>query len=191
MTICKYRLFQYFESMCNIQAIRGVIKKTPNILASAGCIFICCICSIFLLTKFLPVYCPEYLLFPPASPWISTYIALLLCYSPCTATSTPTQYSNAENLPRYNAIYVLIDQQVHIIVPMLFPRTIESPVPSFPAITMGTALEERQPNVHGAVLYAPCLPKHQWAIIIMYLLIYHYYSLYLQRFFLTKFFYIC
>ena len=35
---------------------------------------------------------------------------------------------------------------------MLFPRTIESPVPSFPAITMGTALEERQPNVHGAVL---------------------------------------
>ena len=99
----------------------------------------------------LPVYCPEYLLFPPASPWISTYIALLLCYSPCTATSTPTQYSNAENLPRYNAIYVLIDQQVHIIVPMLFPRTIESPVPSFPAITMGTALEERQPNVHGSL----------------------------------------
>ena len=39
-----------------------------------------------------------------------------------------------------------------MIVPMLFPRTIESPFPSFPAITMGTALEERQPNVHGAVL---------------------------------------
>ena len=35
---------------------------------------------------------------------------------------------------------------------MLFPRNIESPVPSFPAITMGTALEERQPNVHGAVI---------------------------------------
>ena len=35
---------------------------------------------------------------------------------------------------------------------MLFPRTIESPFPSFPVITMGTALEERQPNVHGAVL---------------------------------------
>ena len=34
---------------------------------------------------------------------------------------------------------------------MLFPRTIESPVPSFPAITMGTALEERQPNVHGSL----------------------------------------
>ena len=35
---------------------------------------------------------------------------------------------------------------------MLSPPTVESPFPSFPAITMGTALEERQPNVHGAVL---------------------------------------
>ena len=52
------------------------------------------------------------LLLPPASRWISTYIALLRCYSPCTVRSTPIQYSNAKKLPRYNAIYVLIDYVV-------------------------------------------------------------------------------
>ena len=46
--------------------------------------------------------------------------------------------------------YVVLVGTYHF--PMLFPCNIESLFPSFPAITMGTALEERQPNVHGAVL---------------------------------------